>query len=305
MGTARTDSPHTDLLRGNWVDRRVPARVRPYVRLARLDRPIGIWLLLLPCWWGLALAGSHDGWLYLLFGLGAVLMRGAGCTLNDLLDRDIDANVERTRGRPLPAGEITPRQALVFLAAQALAGLVVLLQLNPTAIWLGCLSLVPVVVYPLMKRVMGWPQAVLGLAFNWGALLGWTAITGTVGGPSLPLYAAGFAWTIVYDTIYAHQDQRDDAIIGVRSTARTFGRYSRPVLAGFAVAMLALLAVAFRAAGLGPAGWLGLTAVALHLAWLLAFWRTGDPADCLARFKTSRWTGWLVLAAIVAGGLSR
>jgi 4-hydroxybenzoate polyprenyltransferase len=297
---------HTDLHRGNWVDRWLPAAARPYARLARWDRPIGIWLLLLPCFWGLALAGpvhsrTADPWTWVSFLLGAVAMRGAGCTLNDLLDRDIDAKVERTRSRPLPAGEATPRQALVWLLVQTLVGLAVLLQFRWNAILLGAASLLVVAIYPLMKRITDWPQLVLGFAFNWGALLGWTVATDTVGGPSLWLYTAGIAWTLVYDTIYAHQDARDDAIVGVRSTARKFGGSSKLVLTVLAFAMVLLLGKAIEEAQLGPYAGVAKFLVLGHLSMLLARWDPNDPADCLAKFKASRWTGVIALGALLAG----
>ncbi|MDB5367613.1 MAG: ubiA [Rhodospirillales bacterium] len=297
---------HTDLHRGNWVDRWLPAAARPYARLARWDRPIGIWLLLLPCWWGLALAGPAyekvaDPKTWISFLVGAIAMRGAGCTLNDLLDRDIDAKVERTRGRPLPAGEVTPRQAVIWLAAQTVVGVAVLLQFQPRAIALGAASLLVVAIYPLMKRVMDWPQLVLGFAFNWGALLGWTVATDTIGGPSWWLYAAGICWTLIYDTIYAHQDRRDDAIIGVRSTARTFGRHSKLVLTVLAFAMVVCLHKAIEEAQLGPYAAVAKFFVLGHLSMLLARWQPNDPANCLATFKASRWTGVITLGALAAG----
>lgn len=295
---------HTDLGSGDWIDRRMPGWTRPYLRLARLDRPTGIWLLLLPCWWAIAMASPAAATgigMTVLFTIGAVVMRGAGCTVNDIIDRDIDAQVERTRGRPLPSGQVGLFGALVFLALQLALGLLVLIQLNRLTIVLGVASLALVGLYPLMKRLTWWPQAFLGLTFNWGAVMGWTAVTGHVGWATLPLYAAGFCWTIVYDTIYAHQDARDDAVAGVKSTARRFGRFSRFWLIGFAIAMLLLLALAGDIEGLGRVFALTLVPVALHLAWLVLFWKIDDPRDCLARFKASRWTGLLVVLAIVLG----
>jgi 4-hydroxybenzoate polyprenyltransferase len=297
-------APHTDLIAGNWIDRRMPGWTRPYFKLARLDRPTGIWLLLLPCWWAIAMAstGAADGiGMAVLFTVGAVVMRGAGCTVNDIIDRKIDAQVERTRGRPLPSGEVSLFGALVFLALQSLAGFLVLIQLNRLTIILGVLSLILVGVYPLMKRLTWWPQAFLGLTFNWGAIMGWAAVTGRIGWAAILLYAAGFCWTLVYDTIYAHQDARDDIGAGVKSTARHFGRFSKLWLAGFAVLMLALVELAGDAARLGPLFQYMLLAVAAHLAWLVLFWDTGNPGDCLKRFKASSWTGLLVAGAIVLG----
>ena len=230
-GIDRTGSPpgggggsgpadRSDIRTDHWTFRLSPARARPYLRLIRIDRPIGTWLLLFPCWWSLSLAAASEGrlpdWrLALLFAAGAFIMRGAGCTFNDLADRDIDAKVARTAGRPIPSGQVSPRQAGLFLALQLLAGLLILLQLNGFTIWLGLASLALVFSYPFMKRITYWPQAWLGLTFNWGALMGWAAVTGGLGPAALLLYAAGIAWTLGYDTIYAHQDKEDDALIGV------------------------------------------------------------------------------------------
>ena len=300
-----TDLPHTDIPRDSWIDRRMPGWTRPYLRLARLDRPTGIWLLLLPCWWAIALGSdstAHGLGLAILFGIGAAVMRGAGCTVNDILDRNLDAQVERTKSRPLPSGEIGLLGAFVFLAILLIVGFVILIQLNKLTVALGVLSLVLVGTYPLMKRITWWPQAFLGLTFNWGALMGWTAATDRIGWPSLGLYAAGFCWTLVYDTIYAHQDARDDEAAGIKSTARRFGRFSRPWLFLFALLMLILLALAGE--GLGRIYEIMLIPVALHLIWLLLFWNSADPRDCLRRFQASRWTGLLVLLAIVVGRLT-
>jgi len=295
---------HTDLLQDGWIDRRMPGWIRPYLKLARLDRPTGIWLLLLPGWWALALASGNAAeglGLAVLFAVGAIAMRGAGCTVNDILDRHYDAQVERTRNRPLPSGQVGVFGALVFLAIELAIGLVVLLQLNRPSIILGVLSLALVGTYPLMKRLTWWPQAFLGLTFNWGALMGWTAATGKIGWPSVALYAAGFCWTLVYDTIYAHQDARDDAKAGVKSTARWFGRFSRLWLILFALLMLALLDIAGDLTGLGAAFQFMLVPVAAHLAWILILWNPDDPRDCLRRFQAARWTGLLVVLAIAAG----
>jgi 4-hydroxybenzoate polyprenyltransferase len=225
-----TDGRVADAVRGSWVDTRAPAAWRPYLRLARWDRPIGSWLLLLPCWWSAALAAIAAGWVVpnlwhmLLFAIGAVAMRGAGCTFNDLVDRDIDAMVERTRSRPLPSGQVTVAQAKLFIIAQVAVGALVLLALaNPFAWAVGIASLAVVVIYPFMKRITSWPQSVLGLAFSWGALMGWAAAFGRLDAPALLLYAGSILWVIGYDTIYAHQDREDDAIVGVRSTALLFG----------------------------------------------------------------------------------
>ena len=308
MGRSDRPGAFTDIGFNNWIDRWAPAVARPYLRLARLDRPIGTWLLLFPCWWSLALA--HPGWpdlhwleLFGLFAVGAAVMRAAGCAVNDILDRDLDAQVERTRMRPIPSGAVTARQAAVFVVALLLVGLVVLLQLPPMAIGLGMASLVLVFTYPLMKRITWWPQAFLGLTFNWGALLGWAAVTNGLAVPAFWLYVAGVAWTLGYDTIYAHQDKEYDARIGVKSTALRLGRNSRRWIAGFYGATLAGLALAQATAGLNPLFVLGLLAAAGQLGWQLRRWDPDDPGDCLLRFKSNRWFGWLVLAGIVAGNL--
>jgi 4-hydroxybenzoate polyprenyltransferase len=297
-------APHTDLADDGWIDRRMPAWTRPYFKLARLDRPTGIWLLLLPCWWAIALASSTaaDGiGMTVLFTIGAVVMRGAGCTVNDIIDRNIDAQVERTRGRPLPSGQVGLFGALVFLAILLALGLGVLVQLNKLTIILGVASLVLVGLYPLMKRWTWWPQAFLGLTFNWGTIMGWTAVTGHLGLAAILLYGAGFCWTLVYDTIYAHQDMKDDEAAGVGSTARRFAGFSKVWLVGFALAMLGLIELAGDVAGLGPVFQYMLIPIAAHLAWLVLLWDVDDPRDCLRRFKASRWTGLLVVLAFVLG----
>src|SRR6201996_4310589 len=223
---------------GNWVDTHAPLWSRPYLRLARFDRPIGSWLLLMPCWWSAALAAAlaHDvrqlPVTVALFFVGAFAMRGAGCTWNDITDRDLDARVERTRSRPIPAGQVSVKQALTFLIVQALIGLMVLL-FNRFAVFTGIASLGIVAVYPFMKRITWWPQTVLGLAFSWGALMGFAVFLGRIGAPALLLYAGSIAWVIGYDTIYAHQDTEDDALIGVKSTARLFGARTHQALIAF------------------------------------------------------------------------
>lgn len=308
----RRATAHSDIGARHWSQRLLPAWARPYARLARWDRPIGWWLLLFPCWWSLALAAAPadfkpDGRLaelalaFALFWIGAVAMRGAGCTWNDILDRDIDAKVERTRHRPLPAGEVRLRQAAIFLALQALVGAAVLFSFNRYAIVVGLASLLIVAIYPLMKRITDWPQAVLGLAFNWGALLGWAMWRGALDWPALALYGGGIAWTLVYDTIYAMQDQRDDAVIGVRSTARRFARAPTAWLTLFAALALAGFAAAGAMAGLRWPFWLGWAAVAGHLLWQVMTLKRNDPADCLRKFRANRGLGWLLLAGLVAG----
>src|SRR3954447_20438194 len=260
----------------NWVDTRAPLWSRPYLRLSRLDRPIGSWLLLLPCWWSAALAAgiSHDiGWLPLilvLFFIGAFAMRGAGCTWNDITDRDLDARVERTRSRPIPAGQVSVAQAAGFLVLQALIGLMVLLQFNGVAVVCGIASLLIVAVYPFMKRITYWPQIVLGLAFSWGALMGFAVTFGRIDATALVLYAGAIAWVIGYDTIYAHQDAEDDALIGIKSTALLFGAKTRPALMAFYALAVALIAVALVLGGAGWVAWLGIAAFAVHLGWQIA-----------------------------------
>ncbi len=295
----------SDIPRGNWIDRLTPRPVHPYLRLARLDRPIGTWLLLLPGWWALALAppngGWPDPWLFALFGIGAVLMRGGGCVINDLFDREFDAKVARTADRPIASGAISVPKALIFLAALFGVSLIILLQFNPFAVAVGVASLVLVVPYPLMKRITWWPQAWLGLTFNWGALLGWAAVRGDIAVAALILYAAGFFWTLGYDTIYAHQDKEDDALVGVKSTARLFGDQSRPWIGGFFAICLLFLALAGWQVALSWPFYVGLILAAAHLLWQTRTVAFDDPKNCLARFKSNRDFGLIVLAAIIAG----
>jgi 4-hydroxybenzoate polyprenyltransferase len=291
---------------GNWVDRLAPAPARPFLRLARADRPIGSWLLLLPCWWSAALAAVAarepvpNLWHLAAFAIGAVAMRGAGCTWNDIVDRKLDAQVERTRSRPLPSGQVTVQAASIFLALQALIGLAVLLTLNRFAIATGIASLAIVAAYPFMKRITWWPQVTLGLAFSWGALMGWAAAFGRLDAPALLLYAGSIAWVIGYDTIYAHQDREDDALIGVKSTARLFADNTRPMLAACYVIALALLAAAFAAAGVGFLGFCGLALFGAHLGWQGARLDVDDPAFCLLQFKSNRDAGLILFAGLLA-----
>jgi 4-hydroxybenzoate polyprenyltransferase len=294
--------PMTDIRSGDWADRYAPARLVPYIRLARLDRPIGTWLLLFPGWWAIALAARRwpDWRLMALFAIGAIVMRGAGCTLNDIIDRDFDVRVERTRYRPLPSGALSLPEALAFLVLQLVVGAAVLLSLDRLAILLGFLVLLLVATYPLMKRITYWPQFFLGLNFNWGALLGWAAATGRLGWPSLLLYVAGIAWTLGYDTIYAHQDKEDDALIGVKSSALALGAGTRPWLFVFYAAAIALWGAAGAVIGLAWPFWLALGLVLLQLCWQAATVDIDDPADCLVKFRSNRWTGWLLLLGIVA-----
>ena len=290
---------------GNWVDTAAPAWLKPYLRLARLDRPIGAWLLLLPCWWSAGLAAIAAGkpypdpWHCLLFFIGAFAMRGAGCTWNDIVDRDLDARVERTRSRPIPAGQVTARQAFAFLVLQALAGLAVLLQFNPFTILVGILSLATVAIYPFLKRVTHWPQIGLGLAFSWGALMGWPAIFGRLDPAAFILYAGSIAWVIAYDTIYAHQDREDDSLVGIKSTAILFGERTKPLLALFFSLAVMLIAIAGWLAGAGLIFAAGLAAFAAHLTWQV--WRldVSDPDLCLRLFKSNRDAGLILFAGMI------
>ena len=304
--TAAPQAP-ADSVERSWVDH-APGVAQPYLRLMRLDRPIGAWLLFWPCVFGLALGAAATGhgfgsWrdarLIALFGMGALVMRGAGCTYNDIVDRDIDAQVARTRGRPIPSGAVSAKQAAVLLAAQCVAGLAILLQLNRFSIVLGASSLVLVAAYPFMKRITWWPQAWLGLTFNWGALLGFSAAAGHLALPAYLLYASGFFWTLGYDTIYALQDVEDDALIGVKSTARLFGAASRAWVAGFYAMQFLLFLAAGWTAGLGwPFAILAVPAGA-HLAWQAATLRPDDTTRCLKLFRANRDAGFLLAAALV------
>ena len=317
---ARTPEPTgtvADAVEGNWVDRYAPPGLRPYLRLSRADRPIGTWLLLLPCWWSLILAAVAYGpewgdlWIFAGCGIGAVLMRGAGCTWNDFTDRDFDGAVARTRSRPIPSGQVTPRRALMWMVAQSLVAFGILLTFAPLAIALGIASLALVAIYPFAKRFTWWPQVFLGLAFNWGAILAWAAKTGSLGWAPVILYLSGIAWTLFYDTIYAHQDKEDDALIGVKSTARLFGAASRSWLWVFAAATLLLLTLAVILA-LPPGGHIlrllvalfGIWAMGWHLAWQMLRLDLDDPASCLAAFRANRDAGlipalFLAVAALL------
>lgn len=306
MTTARTTG-FTDIDQTHWTLRYLPPWARPYGRLARWDRPIGIWLLLFPCWWSSALAAAPN-WAQLagymaLFTVGAIAMRGAGCTWNDILDRKVDAGVERTRGRPLPSGELKLHHALIWMALQGAVGAAVLFKLNKFAGGVALLSLLLVAVYPAMKKITSWPQVVLGFAFNWGALVGYAAVTQTLSWATVALYLGGVAWTMVYDTIYAMQDQRDDAVVGVKSTARRFAAAPRRWLTFFAVLALALWTATGLLAPLGPGYFVLLACIAAHFVWQIALLKPHDPADCLMRFKSNRLVGWLMLAALVADRL--
>ena len=295
---------------GNWVDGFAPAWTRPYLRLARLDRPIGSWLLLMPCWWSVGLAAIHahsqvNLWHLVLFFVGAFAMRGAGCTWNDIVDRDLDTRVERTRSRPIPAGQVTVAAAAGFLLLQALVGLVVLLQFNWFTVYVGFLSLAVVAVYPFMKRITYWPQIVLGLAFSWGALMGWPATFGRLDLPAFLLYAGAISWVIGYDTIYAHQDREDDALIGIKSTALLFGERTKSMLALFYALAVALIALAGWRGGGGVVFALGLGAFAAHLAWQVMRLDIHDPVLCLVVFKSNRDAGLILFAGLVLDAAAR
>ncbi|QPH52451.1 4-hydroxybenzoate octaprenyltransferase [Pontivivens ytuae] len=310
--TLHTDGRVADATDANWVDRYAPAATRPYLRLSRADRPAGTWLLLLPCWWGLALAVATTGgwtpytvWLAIACALGAFLMRGAGCTWNDLTDQDFDAQVARTRSRPLPSGQVTAGQARAWMIVQALAAFAILLTFPHAAILLGVLSLALVAVYPFAKRFTWWPQVFLGLAFNWGALLLWVAVTGSLSPAPIALYAAGIAWTLFYDTIYAHQDKEDDALIGVRSTARLFGERTPRWLLLFLVSTVTLAALAVILALIsGPqvpllVALAGVWGMGLHLNWQMRRLDIDDPLVCMHLFRSNRDAG-LILSVMLA-----
>lgn len=306
----KLESATPDAQRNTLAERILPPRFMPYARLARWDRPIGWWLLLWPCWWSAAMAAVASGaaipnlWHMLLFLIGAVAMRGAGCTYNDIVDRDIDRQVERTRARPVASGAISVRAAQIFMVLQSFTGLAVLLQFNTFAIFLGMGSLAVVAIYPFMKRITSWPQIVLGLAFSWGALMGWAAVFGGLGWPPLLLYVGCVLWTIGYDTIYAHQDTEDDAIVGVKSTALLFGERTKPWVGGFYVGAWLLIAAAGIMAGGGIVFALGMVAAGLHLAWQVRSLDIADSALCLAVFKSNRDFGTIVFAAFALDALA-
>jgi len=301
MSDAAAHAPVSDAAPGNWVDRRAPESWRAYLRLMRADRPIGVWLLLLPGWQAIALAAAATGEpvslrLLALFAIGAVAMRGAGCAVNDIVDRKIDAEVARTRSRPLPSGQISVRQALVFTAGLCLVGLVVLVQLTPLAIGLGVAALGLIAAYPFMKRVMALPQAWLGLNMSYGALMGWASVTGELSPAAWALYAAGILWTIGYDTIYACQDKEDDALLGVGSSALFFGERARTAVAALYAGAVALYVAAGVLAEPGPA-WYGPIAVfAFHLHRQVRLTDLADAASCLAAFRSNRDAGVVLFA---------
>ncbi len=306
-----------DAVDDNWVDRFAPAPTRPYFRLARADRPAGTWLLLIPCFWGILLATAAEGlsltvaiWPLIACSIGAFLMRGSGCTWNDISDRHIDASVARTRSRPIPSGQVTAKQAAIWMVVQALLAFAILLTFNTPAILLGVLSLAPVAIYPFAKRFTWWPQVFLGIAFNWGALFGWAAITGTLTLAPILLYLAGISWTLFYDTIYAHQDRDDDALIGVKSTARLFAENTQRWLFGFLVASVCLASIASilalteqesplpllaALAGIWGFGW--------HLTWQLRKLDIDDADTCRLLFLSNRDAGLIIAAGFLAAAL--
>ncbi len=291
-------------IRSDGLVARLPRAARPYALLMRLDRPIGSWLLFLPGLWAIALAAPGWGtglWLVFLFGLGAVVMRGAGCVVNDLWDRELDRQVERTRGRPIASGAVSPMQALVFLALLCAIGLAVLLQLNALAIWLGVLSLLPVALYPLAKRVTDYPQAALGVTFGWGATLGYAAASGSWDSTAFVLHLAAFCWILGYDTIYAHQDRADDAIVGIRSTARRFERTTRPFLVACYAGMLLLLCLVGWMAGLSALFFVALLLPTALLARQVITLDINDPEHCLRLFRANREVGLAVALALLVG----
>ncbi|MCP5071704.1 MAG: 4-hydroxybenzoate octaprenyltransferase [Rhodobacteraceae bacterium] len=297
----------------NWVDRYCPVWSRPYLRLSRADRPIGTWLLLIPCWWGLLLAALADPagpvrfdlWIVVACAIGAFLMRGAGCTWNDITDRDIDAQVERTRSRPLPSGQVTTRQAAVWMMMQMILAFAVLLTFNTFAIWLAIAALIPVAIYPFAKRFTWWPQVFLGVAFNWGVLVGWSAHADSLSLTPILLYLAGISWTLFYDTIYAHQDKEDDALIGVKSTARLFAENTARWLLGFQILTLVLMLVAVIVPGGGFVQNLSPLALAVvlgavwafgwHLTWQLRRLNIDDVDTCLHLFRSNRDAGLVLV----------
>ena len=299
--------PHnhaSDILTKGWIARLTPKPMRPYLYLMRLDRPYGAWLLLVPCWWSIALA-ANGSWpdvrMIVLFTLGAFIMRGAGCVTNDIADRDFDGQVARTANRPIPSGQVSVKQAIALTVVLGLLGLAILVQLNRFAIGVGVMSLAIVLIYPYMKRFTYWPQVFLGLSFNWGALLGWAAVRGDLGWAPVILYCAGISWTLGYDTIYAHQDKEDDVLVGIKSTALKFGDASPQWVTFFYMATIVLTALAGWLAGLNWTFYPALLPAAAQLAWQVVTLDIHDPKNCLVRFKSGRDFGLLLFAAIVVG----
>ena len=298
-----------DIPKTSWVTELLPKSLQPYALLARMDRPIGTWLLLLPCWWGLALATTDhpalplpSPWYLILFALGAFIMRGAGCTWNDITDRDFDGQVARTATRPIPSGDVSVKQALAFMILQLALGLLILWQFNDFTKIVGASALILVFTYPFMKRITYWPQAWLGLTFNWGALVGWAAMKESLDPAVLLLYAAGFFWTLGYDTIYAHQDKEDDALIGVKSTALRLGDATPAWCVGFYGLTSLLIGLAAWQAETGFWFWPFLLAGMIQLAWQVKKLNVNDGALCLKLFKSNRDFGLIIFAGLVVGG---
>lgn len=317
MPDSDPDGRVADAVSQNWVDSFAPRWSRPYLRLSRADRPAGTWLLLLPCWWGLGLAVAadpvggtlYDLWIAIGCAIGAFLMRGAGCTWNDITDRKFDAEVARTKSRPIPSGQISVKQAAVWLVIQTVLAFGILLTFNLFTIILGIVALVPVVIYPFAKRFTWWPQVFLGIAFNWGALLAWAAHTGSITWAPIFLYLSGIAWTLFYDTIYAHQDKEDDALIGVKSTARLFGENTPRYLFYFLVISVTFLSVAaIDALIAGPPAQMFIALCAawvfgLHMFWQMRKLRIDDPEVCLQLFRSNRDAGLLVALILALAAL--
>ena len=306
-----------DASANSWVYKFSPGWALPFMQIARWDRPIGTWLLLIPCWWGLFLATTYSGqiaiydlWLFLAFGIGALLMRGAGCTWNDLMDHKMDAKVARTKSRPLPSGRLTRPYAFFWLSIQALFAGLILLTFNPFSIVLGLLSIIPALLYPFAKRFTWWPQFFLGLAFNWGALLGWSTHIGTLGLPPLSLYIAGIFWTLFYDTIYSHQDTRDDKIVGIKSTGLLFGKTTNVWLTYFLIGSLLFLTIAIgpglltedRGTGIIVA-FVSIALFGLHLGWQVRRLNLDSPGICLSLFRSNRDAGLLIVAGLLMASL--
>lgn len=309
--TATSTGPNSptavaDQTTNTWVDRLPPARLRPFLRLARLDRLIGTWLLLFPCWWAVSLAAvadrrpTPDLWFLFLFMTGAFLMRGSGCAYNDYIDRDIDGKVARTASRPIPSGEVSPNHALAFAVLLSCLAFLVLIQFNWFTVELGIASLVLVAIYPFMKRVTDWPQVVLGLAFNWGALVGWTAVKGSIGWPAILLYAGSVCWTVGYDTIYAHQDKDDDRAIGLKSTALRFGDNTPSWIGAFYAAAVVLWLAAGFVAGAHLIFVTAVVLVSLQLSWQVVTLEPNDAGNCLRRFRSNRDVGIALFLGLVA-----
>ncbi len=302
----------SDIPRNPLIEQLLPAWAHPYSRMMRLDRPIGTWLLLLPGWWAIWLGMSKPGsnlndalWLTVLFGIGAVIMRGAGCVVNDIVDRDFDAKVARTATRPIPSGQVSVLQAIIFVMILALIGLAILLQMNNLTLMVGASSLILIAVYPFAKRVTYFPQAVLGLTFNYGALMGWTALTNSLDWPAILLYIAGFWWTLGYDTIYAHQDKEDDVVVGVKSTALAFGEKTKFFLWVFYAITFTLLGTAGFFAGLGWAFYPGLLVTGGFLVWHIMATDIHNQQNCGRQFQATRFTGFVFLGAIILGLLTQ